>query len=239
VRSFESPQQQPANRYVQAGWTSKMIDKTKIDQSDIPQITRDIVDFLQPTLSPYESVIYWFIYRHSILQTGDQYARVSSTKLAKGIGSKFKTDNKPVRASDKAISDNLRALEQKGAIKKVGDTNREGTLYKLFLPEEIEICRDRMKADIVEQIPTVDAKNELDFYNIKENRLKIFERDNFLCYKCNKLLTRFNATLDHIQPVSEGGDNSYNNLVTSCFHCNSTRRATPISDFISESRPDT
>jgi hypothetical protein len=202
------------------------------DFFEIPQIINDIVDFLQPCLSPYESVIYWFIFRHSIVKTGGTLVRLSVTRLSKGIGSKFKTNDKPLTASDKTISENLRALEKKGVIKKTGDTTREGTLYRILLPEEIEMCRQRMHELQAVQLPTIDPKKEQDYYNVKENRLKIFERDKYLCYKCNKLLTRFNATLDHIQPISKHGDNSYDNLVTSCFHCNTSRRASPISDFL-------
>lgn len=206
--------------------------KANFDFLELPQIIKDIVDFLQPAISPYESDIYWFLLRHSVLETGDVFARVSITKLAKGIGSKFKNIESPNQASDRAISDNLRALEEKGAIKKTGDTTREGTLYKIFLPEEIEICKQRMRLQQIYELPKVDPYKEQDYYNVKENRLKIFERDKYLCYKCNKQLTRFNATLDHIQPVSEGGNNSIDNLVTSCFHCNTNRRAMPISNFI-------
>ena len=211
-----------------------MNDDNKINVTDIdfPQIIKDIIDFLQPALSPYETVIYWFMFRHSIVETGDTFTRVSVTRLSKGIGSKFKNTDQPVKASDKTVADNLRALEEKGAIKRMGDTTREGTLFRIFLPEEIEFCRQRMQAFQIEQLPTVDPRKEQDYYNIKENRLKIFERDKYLCYKCGKQLTRFNATLDHIQPVSENGDNSFDNLTTCCFSCNSKRGATPVSDFI-------
>ncbi len=217
-------------------WTDKLImsdnDKININILDLPQIIKDIIDFLQPALSPYETVIYWFMFRHSIVETGDMFTRVSIARLSKGIGSKFKNGDQPVRASDKAVGDNLRALQEKGAIKKTGDTTREGTLFRIFLPEEIELCRQRMQAFQIEQLPIVDPEKEQDYYNIKENRLKIFERDKYLCYKCGKQLSRFNATLDHIQPVSESGDNSFDNLATCCFSCNSKRRATPISDFM-------
>ena len=40
-----------------------------------------------------------------------------------------------------AVGKALKGLEDKGVISKTGDTNREGTLYKLHLPEEIEICQ--------------------------------------------------------------------------------------------------
>lgn len=206
--------------------------KVSFDFLELPRIVADIVDFLQPAISPYESDIYWFLFRHSVIETGGQFARASATNIARGIGSKIKSAEKPKQASDAAISINLRALEEKGAIQKVGDTTREGTLYKIFLPREIEICKQRIKSQQVVQLSQVDSNREQDYYNIKQNRQRIFERDKFLCYKCKKQLTLYNATLDHIQPVSQGGDNSFDNLATSCFHCNTSRRATPISDFI-------
>lgn len=85
-----------------------------------------------------------------------------------------------------------------------------------------------------QQLPEIDPKKELDYYNVKENRLRVFERDGYKCYKCGKQLTRFSATLDHIQPVSKSGDNSYDNLVTCCLHCNSKRGAKPIMDILGE-----
>ncbi len=220
---------------VEKSMVTESVDSIKetFDIFELPQITKDIVDYLQPVISPYEMDIYWFMFRHSVLETGDIFLRVSNGKLAKGIGTKFKTfDKQNSRFGEKTVAENLRSLENSGVVKKVGDTTRDGTLYKIFLPEEIDICKERMHIHQLESLPTVDSKKEQDFYNIRENRLMVFERDKFLCYKCNKQLTRFNATLDHIQPVSEGGDNSYDNLVTSCFHCNTTRRATPISDFL-------
>ena len=75
----------------------------------------------------------------------------------------------------------------------------------------------------------INLSKELDYYNVAENRLKVFERDGYQCYYCKKLLTRFTATLDHIQPVSQGGDNSLQNLITACMHCNSRRGSRPAS----------
>lgn len=208
--------------------------KESFELFELPDIIASVVDYLQPLVSPYEMSIYWYMFRHSIVVTGDKYVRVSIIQIAKGTGSKFKSSDKSILPSDRAISENIRALESKNVIKKVGDTNREGTLYKINLPEEIEICKARMAEVQKQSLPQIDPSRELDFYNIKENRLRIFERDGYKCYKCGKQLTRFNATLDHIQPVSKGGDNSYNNLVTCCLHDNSRRGANPIMDQIIE-----
>lgn len=161
---------------------------TQSNLIDIQATVKDIIDFLQPSLSPYENVIYWYMFRHSFIESGNNLTRVSITKISQGIGSKFKQNNTPTKASDKTIGDNLRELEKKGAIKKAGETNREGTLYKIILPREIEFCIQKMQMRKVTPTTLVDSKKEQDFYNIKENRLIIFERDKYLCYKCKKLL---------------------------------------------------
>ena len=192
-----------------------------------------IVDFLQPMVSPYESDIYWFMFRHSFIETGREHVRVSSTRLAEGIGKKFKNSPKPYRAADKTISENLRELSSIGAITRVGEPDRGGTLYSVTLPSLIPAIAERLAAPprTLEAVLTED----IDYYNVKANRLLIFDRDRYVCYKCGKLLTLATATLDHTQPVSRGGKHSADNLVTCCLMCNSKRQNASMSDFLSSS----
>jgi hypothetical protein len=206
--------------------------KESFNLFELPSIIGDIVDLLQPLLLPYEAASYWYMFRHSILKNGDVYVRVSVRGMAKNIITSSSGQSESLSYS--SVQNALTGLENKEVIKKVGDTNREGTLYQIFLPEEIKICQERMVEKQVESLPIVDPKKELDYYNIPDNRIKIFERDGYKCKYCEKQLTRFSATLDHIQPVSEGGDNSYNNLMTSCLHCNSRRGSRPVMDIITK-----
>jgi len=201
---------------------------------EVPGIVSAIVDYLQPDLLPYEAAIYWHLFRHSILANGQQYVRVSVRGLTENVITSASGQSETL--SYNAVRKTLQCLEQKSAILKSGDTNREGTLYKIFLPEEISSCQERMKAKEIEKTKDIDIKNELDYYNVSENRLKIFERDSYRCYYCGKQLTRFTATLDHVEPISRGGDNSYDNLITSCLHCNSQRSNRPVMDFITKKR---
>lgn len=204
--------------------------KESFELFELPEIIQSIVDYLQPFLLPYESAIYWYMFRHSIIRNGDNYVRVSTRGLGKANTVIKSSSGQSEGLSYSSVQEALKGLESKNVIKKVGDTNREGTLYQIFLPDEIELCTQRMKEILIEELPKIDPKKEADYYNVKENRLKIFERDKYLCYKCGKQLTRFSATLDHLQPVSEGGDNSYDNLATACLHCNSKRGAKPLMD---------
>jgi len=202
-----------------------------MDALEFPELVAAVIDFLQPTLEPYEAAIYWHLFRHSILENGTQYARTSTRNLQSGV-----IVSRSGQSSDLsygAVQIALQGLESKGAIARVGDTTREGTLYKICLPEEIPLCQERMRTAVAEEPSRfIDQATELDYYNIAENREKVFERDRFKCHYCQKQLTRFTATLDHIQPVSRGGDNSLSNLVTACLHCNSRRGNRPVMDAI-------
>lgn len=196
------------------------------DALELPSIVSSIVDYLQPLLKPYEAAIYWHLFRKSVIATGQQLTRASTKGMREGVITS--SSGQGTSLSYGAVQDALARLEEKGVIEKVGETTREGTLYKVYLPEEIEICQQLIANAKPESQTPVDEKRELDYYNVAENRLKIFERDSYKCHYCSKQLTRFTATLDHIQPVSEGGDNSYENLVTACLHCNSRRGSRPV-----------
>lgn len=199
---------------------------------EIPDIICSVIDFLQPSLLPYEAAIYWHLFRKSILATGTQYTRASVRGMMQGVITS--SSGQTADLSYGSVQSALQGLEQKCVVLKAGDTTREGTLYKIHLPEEISFCQELMKNVQEAKLQPINQKNELDYYNIGENRLKIFERDEYKCRYCAKQLTRFTATLDHVQPVSRGGDNSYDNLATSCLHCNSQRGNRPVMDIITE-----
>lgn len=64
----------------------------------------------------------------------------------------------------------------------------------------------------------------------KKKRFEVFKRDSFTCQYCGKSAPGVVLELDHIKPVSKGGNNGYLNLVTSCFDCNRGKRDNELSD---------
>lgn len=197
---------------------------------ELPIIVQEIVDDLQPLLSPYEVAFYWYLFRHSIAENGNPLLRVSTRGLQSGV-------MKPSRSETISLTqvrETLAALETFGAIRKDGEPNRDGTLYRVFIPDEIEACRKfQTERKAAEPTPEVTA-SEIDFYNVRENRFKVYERDGYKCCYCEKQLTRFTVTLDHVKPIVGGGDNSFDNLVTACLNCNSRKHQRPVGDFLAE-----
>ena len=54
----------------------------------------------------------------------------------------------------------------------------------------------------------------------KKVRFEVFKRDGFTCAYCGATPPKVILQVDHIVPVSGGGNNSIDNLVTSCQPCN-------------------
>ena len=51
----------------------------------------------------------------------------------------------------------------------------------------------------------------------------LFARDQSLCMYCGRECPRSSLTRDHVQPVSKGGRDIWENVVSACFHCNSRK----------------
>lgn len=208
---------------------------------ELPDIMRDVVDLLMPELRPYEAAVYIHLLRHSIIESGSQHIRVSRRGLQDGVIKSAYTGStsggkaaESTSASFKTVQNTLTALVAIGALREEGAATREGTLYRVMLPEEIAVCRSRRDSMTVPTSAVASSEREADFYNVRENRAKIWDRDGYQCKYCGSQLTRFTATLDHIRSVKDGGDNSYENLVTACLKCNSKKNHQLLGDFLAD-----
>lgn len=200
---------------------------------ELPLIIQEIVDYLQPLLTPYDSAFYWYLFRHSISMDGSPHLRVSTRNLQRSVVKSSYSNAAKNTISMGKVQETLRALETIGAIRKEGEPNRDGTPYRVLIPDEIEACR-KLRAERGATEPPEIAAAAVDYYNVRENRIKVYERDEYKCRYCEKQLTRFTATLDHVIPVAKGGDNGLDNLVTACLSCNSRKNRRPVGDFLTE-----
>ena len=81
-------------------------------------------------------------------KTATRILRVSTRQLRTAVvkSSYSQAEENPVSLGK--VQDTLRALEAIGAIRKEDEPNREGTLYRVLVPDEIDACR-RYRAERV------------------------------------------------------------------------------------------
>lgn len=64
----------------------------------------------------------------------------------------------------------------------------------------------------------------------KKTRFDVFKRDSFTCQYCGGSPPTKVLEVDHINPVSKGGANDIDNLITACFDCNRGKAAGELTD---------
>src|SRR5271157_2771675 len=158
---------------------------------ELPVVIQQIVDDLQPLLTPYDAAFYWFLFRHSIAKDGNPHLRVSTRHLRTAVvkSSYSQAEENPVSLGK--VQDTLRALETIGAIRKEDEPNRDGTLYRVLIPEEIETCRkfraERVAAERAAAEPQFKFPHSgpdpsgVESDTLRENRIKAYERDGYIC----------------------------------------------------------
>ena len=64
----------------------------------------------------------------------------------------------------------------------------------------------------------------------KKLRFEVFKRDNFTCQYCGRMAPEIILEIDHINPISNNGDNNILNLITSCRDCNRGKGKRKLTD---------
>jgi 5-methylcytosine-specific restriction endonuclease McrA len=167
---------------------------------NIKIIIEEFVDYLSPELTPYEASVYLYLLRNSFIRNGKVDVRIGKKTIAAGHGKSSRGE----KTAYAHASEILKRLEEKGCIK-IGDTNREGTLYIINLPKDIPLVAEKI-ASLFPQ------DKEEDYFSDPEKRRKIFERDKWICQYCGEKVTQENATIDHFIPQSKGGKHNKENL---------------------------
>src|SRR5271157_5816509 len=65
--------------------------------------------------------------------------------------------------------------------------------------------------------------------NLKFTRKNVITRDDYGCQYCGKKVSKAEVTIDHVLPLSRGGQSTFQNCVVCCMRCNNTKAdRTPI-----------
>lgn len=80
---------------------------------------------------------------------------------------------------------------------------------------------------LIPKIVVLTLYDRLPRLEVRFSRRNVFLRDKFTCQYCAKVLPETQLNLDHVTPRDKGGRTSWENIVTSCFRCN-TRKANKL-----------
>jgi 5-methylcytosine-specific restriction endonuclease McrA len=80
---------------------------------------------------------------------------------------------------------------------------------------------------VVELHPIVAARGHARAHALNPTpaltNVALFARDQQLCLYCGRDCSRQQLTRDHVKPLSQGGRDIWENVVSACFHCNSRK----------------
>ena len=97
--------------------------------------------------------------------------------------------------------------------------------------ETDQLIRTVDKAFKLPEVIRLTSFDKIMEYTLHLTRQNVFSRDNYICQYCRSQMTREQLTIDHVVPRSRKAEfkmspqeiNSWENVVTSCQICNSTK----------------
>jgi len=190
---------------------------------DLNKFITEFQDYLAPKLDTYEQAIYLYIFRHTRLlgfEEGTIGFKSARTRMACGTGA----NGKPM--AEGSAYKKLQSLESKGAIT-VMRTEHVGKLLRLHLPAEIEGL-----IPLKPEATTLDIE-DMDFFDVPENRQLILERENHRCFYTLVAIDKDNFVIDHVVSRPNGG-NSYRNVVAASREANNRKGSMPAENFMRE-----
>ncbi|MEY4244827.1 MAG: hypothetical protein RLZZ245_2412 [Verrucomicrobiota bacterium] len=96
-----------------------------------------------------------------------------------------------------------------------------------YSQEHVGACEEMIHgARIALRVPKIvvlAVYDRLPRLEVKFTRRNVFLRDRFTCQYCVKVLPEAQLNLDHVLPRDKGGRTTWDNIVTSCFRCNTRK----------------
>lgn len=127
--------------------------------------------------------------------------------------------------SENTAYEKLRSLQSKGCIAIIS-SERTGRRIRLKLPDEIP----GIIPPPVTETPPLSIE-EMDFFELPENRSLILQREQNRCFYCLRALTAESYVIEHV--VSRpAGDNGYRNVVAACRECNNRKNDSTAEDYV-------
>lgn len=96
-------------------------------------------------------------------------------------------------------------------------------LQRRFEPERHDWVRTVRFEIAVPRVIRLLSYDRLPEQQVKLNRRNLFARDRNRCQYCGHFFPSSELSIDHVQPRSQGGPDTWENLVCSCVKCNARK----------------
>lgn len=102
-------------------------------------------------------------------------------------------------------------------------------LYDFHSWSELSVALSEERIHLTEKVIRVPRVVALQFYDklpqrrIRFSRENIYLRDHNTCQYCGRRFPRSELNIDHVVPLSQGGETTWENVVCSCMRCNSRK----------------
>jgi len=156
---------------------------------------------------------------HNVLVLNRSWIPIHITTVRDAIGLVF------VGAANVIVPDEMKSISGKTVAYEF-----EAMDYSIWTSKSCEL--DKNQYEILSSAKNIHFKpsvvaltryNGIPRYEIRFCRASLYERDSGKCQYCGKRISRGDATIDHVQPRSKGGKNSWSNAVLACKSCNSVK----------------
>lgn len=96
-------------------------------------------------------------------------------------------------------------------------------LQREFEPDGHDWVRTVRMHIVVPKIIRLYGYDRLPAQHVKLNRRNLFARDRNRCQYCGQSFPTSELTIDHVNPRSQGGGDTWDNLVCACVKCNARK----------------
>jgi len=173
------------------------------------KIDCSIIDYWMRELNHTEFKMLLVIYRKTEV-LGKPFERISQIEISNITG----MTTRSIRTAQKSLEDKG-LIKTKGGIKSIKNYSLNmNVLYNVCL--NIDNFGYKIPATNRVKIP-------------QSLRIEVFENDYYRCKQCG---THKGLEIDHIVPVSSGGDNEIKNLQTLCGSCNFSKGTKAMEDWV-------
>lgn len=188
---------------------------------DAAEFLTQFQDHIAPRLDTYEQAIYLYAVRHSrLVGLADVVIGFKSARRAMAFG----IGKAGTPMSEHVCYEKLRSLEKKGYVQLLG-TEQGGTRLRVLLPSEVPGLLPGKAT------PSQLSLEEMDFFEVPENRLQIFRREAGRCFYCLRSIDEKDHVIEHAMS-RPNGNNSYRNVVAACRQCNNRKGSSSPEDFL-------